>query len=118
MKTPKLLKIPIKGETNLRERKFKKQKVSKFAKKKLKVQENVHVSFSIVKVRVLWCDWLICEITRTAREYKKNAKGGEEEKNCHFKFKDERDFLQFEAAASPLSNNPTDLNELDDIYRI
>ena len=75
------------------------------------------VSFSIVKVRVLWRDWLICEITRTAREYKKNAKGGEEEKNYYLKFKNERDFLQFESAASPLSNNPTDLVELDDICR-
>ena len=28
-----------------------------------------------------------------AREYKKNTKGGEEEKNCHLKFKNERNFL-------------------------
>ena len=42
-----------KGETNLRERKFKNKKVSKISEKKLKVHENVHVSFSIVKVRVL-----------------------------------------------------------------
>ena len=55
------------------------------------------VSFSIVKVRVLWRDWLICEITRTMREYKKNAKGVEEEKNCFLKFKNERDFLQKKA---------------------
>ena len=28
---------------------------------------------------------LICEITRAACEYKKNTKGGEEEKNCQLK---------------------------------
>ena len=31
------------------------------------------------------------------REYKKNAKGVEEEKNCFLKFKNERDFLQKKA---------------------
>ena len=41
-----------------------------------------------VKVRR---DWLIiCEITRAAREYKKNTKVGEEEKNCYLKFKNEK----------------------------
>ena len=30
---------------------------------------------------------------RAAREYKKNTKGGEEEKNYSLKFKNERDFL-------------------------
>ena len=44
-------------------------------------------------------------------------RGERKRKNYHFKFKNERDFLQFESAASPLSNNPTDLVELDDIYR-
>ena len=39
------------------------------------------------KVRVFWCDWPICEITHTAREYKKNTKEGEEEKICYFKFR-------------------------------
>ena len=39
------------------------------------------------KVRVFWRDWLICEITRAAREHKKNTKGGEEEQNCYLKFK-------------------------------
>ena len=43
-------------------------------------------------VRVLWCDWLISEITRAAREYKK---GGKEEKNWHLKSKNERGFLQY-----------------------
>ena len=75
------------------------------------------VSFSIVKVIVLWRDRLICEITRTMREYKKNAKGVEEKKNYFLKFKNERDFLHSESAASPWSNNPTDLVELDDICR-
>ena len=31
---------------------------------------------------------------RAAREYKKNTKGGEEEKNYSLKFKNERDFLR------------------------
>ena len=65
------------------------------------------VSFSIVKVRVLWRDWLICEVTRTMREYKKNAKGVEEEKNYFLKFKNERDFLHSESAASPWSDRPS-----------
>ena len=101
----------------MRTKAYKKQLSKTSRKKNLKYTKNVHVSFSIVKVRVLWRDWLICEMTRTAREYKKNAKGGEEEKNYYLKFKNERDFLQFESAASPLSNNPTDLVELDDICR-
>ena len=38
-----------------------------------------------VKVRVLWRDWLICEIKRATLEYK-NTEGGEEEKSCNFQF--------------------------------
>ena len=46
------------------------------------------VNTQTVKV---WRDWLIiCEITRAAREYKKNTKVGEEEKNCYLKFKNEK----------------------------
>ena len=101
----------------MRTKAYKKQLSKTSRKKNLKYTKNVHVSFSIVKVRVLWRDWLICEITRTMREYKKNAKGVEEEKNYFLKFKNERDFLHSESAASPWSNNPTDLVELDDICR-
>ena len=41
------------------------------------------------------------------REYKKNAKGVEEEKNYFLKFKNERDFLHSESAASPWSDRPS-----------
>ena len=34
-------------------------------------------------------------MTRTAREYKENTKGGEEEKNRYLKCKSGRDFQQF-----------------------
>ena len=49
-----------------------------------------------VKVRVLYHDWLICEIILAACEYNNNTKGGkeEEEKSCNLKFKSKRDFLQ------------------------
>ena len=40
-----------------------------------------------------WSDWLICEITRAAREYENNTKGREEEKSCCLKFENERYFL-------------------------
>ena len=49
--------------------------------------------FSKVKVRVLLCDWFICEATCTTHEYKKTKKGGEEEKNCYLKFKKPKFFF-------------------------
>ena len=63
------------------------------AKNKLKVSEKCPRQFSNVKARVLWRDWLICDITRAAREYKRNTKGKRKKKNCYFKFKNEREFL-------------------------
>ena len=65
----------------------------KLRKKKTKVSEKCPRWFSNVKVRVILRDWLICEITRAASEYKNNTKGGVEEKNYYLKFKSERDFL-------------------------
>ena len=59
-----------------------------------KVREKCPHQFSNVKIRVLWRDWLICEITRTSHENKKNTKGAEEEKNCYSKFENERDFTE------------------------
>ena len=47
-----------------------------------------------VKVRVLYCDWLICEIILAACEYNNNTKRGEEEKNCNLKFKSKRIFYR------------------------
>ena len=49
--------------------------------------------FAKYKVRVLLCDWLICEATCTTHEYKKTTKGGEEEKNCYLKFKKRKFFF-------------------------
>ena len=49
--------------------------------------------FSKVKVRVLLCDWFICEAMCTTHEYKKTTKGGEEEKNCYLKFKKTKIFF-------------------------
>ena len=62
-------------------------------RKKLKVREKCPRQFFNVKVRVLRRNWLIYEITRAAREYIKNTKRKEEEKNCYLKFKNDRDFL-------------------------
>ena len=62
-----------------------------------KVCEKFPHQFSNVKIRVLWHDWLICEITCTSHENKKNTKGAEEEeegKNCYSKFENERDFTE------------------------
>ena len=53
---------------------------TKTPRKQNKTRRKCPRQFSKVKVRVLWRDWLICEITRAAREYKKNTKGEEEEK--------------------------------------
>ena len=51
MKTPKLLKIPIKRETNLREQKLTKKKNSvKPRKKKLKVQEKCPSVFPLLRL--------------------------------------------------------------------
>ena len=47
-------------------------------KTKQQVRKKCPREFSYVKVRVLWRDWLICKITNTARECKRNTKGGEE----------------------------------------
>ena len=69
IKAPKLLKFPSKGITNLRKRKFKNNEL-KLRENKQKVREKCPRQFSNVKVRVLLRDWLICEITRAAREYK------------------------------------------------
>ena len=69
------------------------QKQLKLRENKLKVREKCPRQFSNVKVRVLWRNWLIYEITRGAREYIKNTKRKEEDKNCHLKFKNGRDFL-------------------------
>ena len=49
---------------------------------------------SNVKISILWCVWLICDIMCAVCECKKNKKGGGEEKNLNLKFKNERDFLQ------------------------
>ena len=95
IKTPKLLKILNKGGTNLRERKLKNMQILRFRENKRKVREKMSMSVFQFKVRVLWRDWLICEIKRAVRAYQKDTKGGEEEKNCYLKFKSERDFLQF-----------------------
>ena len=51
--------------------------------------------FSNVKVKVIGRAQLIWEITHAAREYKKNTKWGEKEKNRNLKFKNERDFLHY-----------------------
>ena len=48
------------------------------------------------RLEFFWRDWLICEITRAARDYEKNTKGAEEERNCYLKFKSKRDFVQNE----------------------
>ena len=92
IKTPKLLKSQNKGVTNLRDWKLKNNR-PKVRENKQKVRENFSRQFSNVKVRVLWHDWLICKITRAARENKKKTKGEQEEKHCYLKFKNERDFL-------------------------
>ena len=57
------------------------------------MREKCPRQFSNVKVTVLWRDWLICDITYAAREYKKNTKGGGKENNFYLKFQKERDFL-------------------------
>ena len=73
IKTPKLLKFPRKGLTNLHQRKLKNNSL-KIRENKLEVCEWCPYQFSNVKVRVLWHDWLIWEITRAAREYTKEEK--------------------------------------------
>ena len=73
IKAPKLLKFPSEGVTNLRERKLKNNWL-KLRENKLKVREKCLHHFFNVKVKILWRDWLICKITRAAREYKKNIK--------------------------------------------
>ena len=90
VKTPKLLKIPNKVVTNLRERKLKKNQLS-LRENKLKEGKKCPRQFSSGKFRVLWRDWLICEIRAPS---KKNTRGGEEKENCYLKFKNERDSLQ------------------------
>ena len=50
MKTPKLLKIPIKRETNLREQKLTKKNSVKPRKKKLKVQEKCPSVFPLLRL--------------------------------------------------------------------
>ena len=49
-----------------------------------------------VKVRVLYHDWLICEIILAACEYNNNTKGERKRKRkvVILKFKSKRDFLQ------------------------
>ena len=47
IKTPKLLKIPNKGVTNLRERKLKNMQIPRFRENKRKVRKNFHVCFSM-----------------------------------------------------------------------
>ena len=49
IKTPKFLKFPSKGVTDLRERKLKKKQL-KIPEKKLKVRENIHVSYPMSKL--------------------------------------------------------------------
>ena len=72
---------------------------------------------SNVKVRVILRDWLICEITRAASEYKNNTKGGVEEKNYYLKFKSERDFLPVSFFSSFLSpSNQSQLTKLISSY--
>ena len=65
---------------------MKAQKQLKLRENQQKVREKCPRQFFKVKVRVLLRDWLICETTRTALEYKKDTKGGKEEKNCNLKF--------------------------------
>ena len=72
---------------------MKAQKQLKLRENQQKVREKCPRQFFKVKVRVLSRGWLICETTRTTLEYKKNTKGGEEEKNCNLKFENERDLL-------------------------
>ena len=43
-------------------------------------EQNLKINLKQLEVGVLCRDWLICEITCAAREYKKNAKGWEKEK--------------------------------------
>ena len=47
--SPKFLKFPSKGVTDLRERKLKKKQL-KIPEKKLKVRENIHVSYPMSKL--------------------------------------------------------------------
>ena len=65
---------------------MKAQKLLKLRENQQKVREKCPRQFFKVKVRVLLRDWLICETMRTALEYKKDTKGGKEEKNCNLKF--------------------------------
>ena len=57
---------------------MKAQKQLKLRENQQKVREKFPRQFFKVKVRVLLRDWLICETTRTALEYKKDTKGGKE----------------------------------------
>ena len=58
---------------------MKAQKQLKLRENQQKVREQCPREFFKVKVRVLSRDWLICETTRTALEYKKDTKGGKQE---------------------------------------
>ena len=83
---------------------------TKTPRKQTKIREKCPRQFSSVKVRVLCRDWLICEITRAACEYKKNTKGVEEAKKCYLKFKSERDFLPDSFFLAPSSLHPINLS--------
>ena len=95
IKTPKLLKIPNKGVTNLRVRKLKNMQILRFRENKRKVREKM--SMSVVQCQgkgsLTWLANLWNQACRAC--IPKDTKGGEEEKNCYLKFKIERDFLQF-----------------------
>ena len=65
------------------------------AKNKLKVSEKCPRQFSNVKARVLWRDWLICDITRAACEYKRNTKGKRKKKIVTSNLKTKESFYIF-----------------------
>ena len=50
------------------------------------------ISVFNVKVGVLHCDWLICEIILATLGYNNNTKRGEEKKIYNWKFKIKHDF--------------------------
>ena len=75
-----------KGVTNLSDRKLSLNLNSEKQQQKKRYEKRTHVSFK-VKVRILWCDWLICEKHALCVNTKWSTKGEMERKKFDLKFK-------------------------------